>query len=893
MEWLNAVVNSARALFRRRRAEQALNEELQFHVERQIEQNLAAGMRSDEARYAALRAFGNAAAMREETREAWGLRTLDVWRQDLKYGVRMLAKNPGLAAIAILTLALGIGANTALFSIVNGVLLNPLPFPQPDQLVTLHERKPNFETGAIPYFNFVDWQNQNHTFSSMGISRSYSFNLTGLGEAERLRGEWVSASFFGTLGVRPAIGRDFTTKDDQFGAAPVALISASLWQRKFGGKPDALGKLLTLDGKAYTIVGVMPANFYLRIGTFQPSDVYAPIRLWPNPALQIRKAALGLHGIGRMKPGVTLRQAKADLERIAANLALAYPDANRGTTANILPLKQQMVGDIQPYLLVLLGAVGFVLLIACVNVANLLLARSTGRSREFAIRAALGAGRRRVIRQLLTECALLAFAGGGLGLLLAWWGTEAGLAALPTALPRADEIRLDARVLAFAAAVSLLSGILFGLAPALKASRTELHDVLKEGGRGTSGAHRRAHGIFVTVELALAMVLLAGAGLMVRSLARISKVDPGFDPRDVVTFNVAFPSGMKDASPAATRAAFRALDDRLDSTPGVRAVSQSWGAFPMYGEDDQHFWLDGQPKPASESDMNWMLDYIVEPDYFKVMGIPLERGRYFTDQDDNHSPFVVVVDEVLAGKYFPGQDPVGRRVNLTTFNTKAEIVGVVGHVNQWGLDSDATNPLRAEMYFSIRQLPDDAFASTSGTSVVARAAGEPDAVLASIRRTIHDVSSEDVVYGFEPMKAIISDSLANRRFSMILLGVFAALALLLASVGIYGVMSYLIGQRTQEIGIRIALGAQRRDVLRLILGDGARLTLIGVAAGLVASLGLTRIMTKYSLLFGVSATDPLTLLAVALLLTAVALAACYIPARRALRVDPVVALRYE
>jgi predicted permease len=895
MQWLNSIVNSGRSLFGRRREEKALNEELQFHLDRQIQHNLAAGMSPDEARCMAVRAFGNAALVREEAREAWGLRAFDAWRQDLKYGARMLAKNRGLAAIAILTVALGIGANTALFSIVNGVLLNPLPFPQPDQLVMLHESKPNFETGAVPYLNFLDWQKENRTFSSMALARGYSFSLTGSGEPEQLRGEWVTASFFGTFRVRPVLGRDFTSNDDQVGAAPVVMISASLWKRTFGGAPDALGRTITLDGRDYTIVGVVPASFDLRVWNDQASDIYAPIRQWGHPGLQNRQAALGLHGIGRMRPGVTLEQAKADLQRIAANLAAAYPDANRGTTASVVPLKQSIVGDVRPFLLVLLGAVGLVLLIACVNVANLLLARSTGRTREFAIRAALGAGRRRVIRQLLTESVLLAMAGGALGVLLASWGTRAGLAALPTALPRAEEVSLDARVLAFAAAISLLSGILFGLAPALKTSRAELHGLLKEGGRGSSAARHRAQGTLVVVEVALALVLLAGAGLMLRTLARLWKVDPGFDSRNVLTFGLGFPASVAKASPAAIRGYVRGLDEKIESTPGVRAASLSWGAFPILSEDDWTFWLDGQLKPQSESEMDWALHYVVEPDYLRVMRIPLESGRFFTNQDDEHSPYVVVVDDVLASKFFPNQNPIGRRIRLNGEDRPAEIIGVVGHVKQWGLDSDDQNTLRAQLYESLRQETDGAMTilPSVGVGAAVRTAGAPGDMIDPLSRSLHQLNAEQVLYGFQAMDQIIAESLAARRFSMILLGAFAALALILASVGIYGVTSYLVGQRTQEIGIRVALGAQRRDVLRLVLAGGARMALIGVATGLVAALGLTRILTKYSLLFGVSATDPLTLLAVALLLTIVALAACYIPARRALRVDPVVALRYE
>lgn len=895
MQWLNSIVNSARSLFGRRREEEAVNEKPRFHVDREIEQNPAAGMPPAEARYAAVRAFGNSAAVREQTPAAWGLCNFDLWRQDLKYGIRMLGKNRSLAAIAILTLALGIGANTALFSVVNGVLLNPLPFPNPDQLVMLHESKPNFQTGAIPYPNFLDWQRENHTFASMALSRGYAFNLTGMGEPERLPGQWVTASFFGTIGIKPVLGRDFTSSDDQYGASPVVLISASLWKRKFGSAPDVLGRTVDLDGRGYTIVGVLPASFDLRVWNDQRSDIYAPIRIWNHPGLRNRQAALWLHGIGRMKPGVTLDEAKADLVRIAANLAAAYPDADRGTSASMEPLKERVVGSVRPLLLVLLAAVGIVLLIACVNVANLLLARSTGRSREFAIRAALGAGRGRVLRQLLTESVLLAMAGGALGLLLAWWGTRAGLAALPMTIPRSQEVGVDGRVLIFAAAISLLSGILFGLAPALRTSRTGLDNVLKEGARGSSGAHHRVYGVLVVTEVALALVLLAGAGLMIRTLAQLWRVDPGFNPHDVLAFNVGLPPSITKASPAAIRGYLRGLEETVTSTPGVQAVSLLGSSFPMWSEDDGTFWLEGQPQPHSESEMDGALNYMVDPGYLTVMNIPLKHGRFFDSHDDEHSPPVVVVDDVLASQYFPNQDPVGRLIRFNGAPAPVEIVGVVGHVKQWGLDSDNQNTLRAQIYQPMRQQSDEGMALVSGVGVAVRVSSPdgPEAMIEPLRRTLHEMNGEMVVYGFESMQKIISDSIADRRFSMILLGVFAALALLLASVGIYGVTSYLIGQRTQEIGIRVALGAQHRDVLRLVLSDGARMAMIGVAVGIVAACGLTRLMAGYSLLFGVSATDPLTFAGVALLLAVVALAACYIPARRALRIDPVVALRYE
>jgi predicted permease len=547
---------------------------------------------------------------------------------------------------------------------------------------------------------------------------------------------------------------------------------------------------------------------------------------------------------------------------------------------------------VRPFLLVLLAAVGFVLLLACVNVASLLLARSAGRRREFAVRTALGASRRRIVCQLLTESLLLGIASGAVGLLLAVWGTHAALGLVPVALPRIDEIGLDFRVLAFATALSLISGTLFGLAPAWKTSQADPQTALKEGGRGATGTHNRAQSAFVVAEMAVALVLLIGAGLMVRSLARLADVDPGFNPRNVVNFGLSFPPSMSHATLEQTRAAIRNLDDKLKSTAGVTAVSQVWGALPMGSDDEQLFWLDGHPKPANESGMSWAVDYIVEPDYLKVMQIALKRGRFFTPQDDEHAPLVAAVDQVFARKFFPDQDPIGKRIVMNNSKRQLEIVGIVGHVKQWGLDLDDTQSLRAQLYIPCMQMPDDFIAMVSGgTGVVVRYTGNLAPAFDAIRRTSRQMSSQQVIYGDQTMESIIADSVAQRRFAMILLGAFAVMALVLASIGIYGVIAYVVGQRTQEIGIRIALGAQRRDVLGLILWQGTRLALLGVAIGIAGAFALTRLMSD--LLYGVAATDPATFAGLALLLIAVAMAACYLPARRAMRVDPIAALRCE
>src|SRR5208282_4010622 len=814
--------------------------------------------------------------------------------QDLKFAARMLAKSPAFTAVAILTLALAIGANTALFSIVNGVLLNPLPYPQPDQLVTLHESKPNFNTGSISYPNFLDWQKDNRTLSAMAVSRPSSFSLTGLGEAEQVQSQFVTSDFFPILGVKPVTGRIFVRADDQIGAAPVALISGGFWKRKFGSAADVVGKTLNLDGKGYTIVGVIPQDFDLMLGaSFSPSEIYVPVVQWSNNLLFDRGAGLGFHGIGRMMPGVTIDQARADFAGVTRNIAAAYPEVDKGIGAALIPFRRSVVGYVEPFLLVLFCAVGFVLLIACVNIANLLLARSSGRSREFAVRAAMGAGKSRLIRQLLTESILLAFVGGAFGLLLANWGTRAALGALPAALPRAAEVGMDLRVLLFTGAIALLAGILFGLVPALRISRANLQDSLKEGGRGASGSRTGAHGVLVVVETALALVLLIGAGLMLRSLVQLWKIDPGFNPRNVVTFGFSLSPSMRKATPAAIRGAFRDVDSTLASTPGIQAVSMSWGAFPLGGDDEWLFWMEGHPKPTTRDEMNWTLEYVVDPDYLKVMETPLRSGRFFTAQDDEHSPPVVVVDDVFVRQYFPNENPIGKRLFLETGDDskQAEIIGVVAHVKQWGLDTDDTEHLRAQLYYPLMQLPDSVMAQAPfGMRVVVRSRGPEPGIVDSIRRSLQQMNSEQVIYSAQTMDEIISGSIANRWFSMILLGAFAGLALLLSSIGIYGVISYLVGQQTREIGIRMALGAQRGDVLRLILGSGARLALIGIAIGIAAAFGLTRLMA--GMLYGVTATDPLTFGVVALVLVLVALAACYIPARRAMRVDPLVALRY-
>jgi putative ABC transport system permease protein len=808
---------------------------------------------------------------------------------DIRYAVRSLLKQPAFAFIALCTFALGIGANTALFSVVNGVLLNPLPFDRPEELVTLHQRKPNFETGAIPFPNFRDWQKENQTFSAMAISRGYGYSMIGLGEAERVSARLVTSDFFRVLGVKPALGRDFLPGEDEAGAIPVALISQSLWEKKFSSSADVIQKNVTLDDRSYSIVGVVPASFAL----WRNTDVYVPIGQWNNPALKTRSAALGLHGIGRLKPGVSLGQAEADLNRVMANLAEAYPETNKGNFAKLVSLRERVVGNIQPILLTLFGAVGFVLLIACVNVSNLILVRSAGRSRDFAICTALGASRWRLLQKSLTESVVLALAGGALGLLLATWGTSAALKALPSALPRADEIALDSRVLLFTFVVSFLLGILSGLVPALKATRSQLSETLKEGGRGASTVKYRSHSILVAVEIALALVLLIGAGLMVRSLANLSNVDPGFHADNVLTFGLTLSPSMASASPSTLRNTLRELNETIKTAPGVRSVSFSSGAVPLQGQDDLFFWLEGQPKPASQSEMSMAVVYVVEPEYLDVMGIPLKQGRFFTPQDDERSTPVVVIDEALARKHFGNENPIGKRLYFSLEDQQpSQIVGVVGHVKQWSLAADDEGSLQSQLYIPFRSLNDDSLPASAG--VLVRHDGDSENIgplIGTIRSAVTRQNKQNVISGTQTMNEVIAGTLSDRRFSMVLLGAFAAVALLLASLGIYGVISYLVGQRTHELGIRIALGAQSKDVLRLVLNQGLKMALAGWVLGMMASFGLTRLLTR--MLFGVSTTDPTTFVIISLLLMIVALLACYIPARRATKVDPLVALRYE
>jgi len=808
--------------------------------------------------------------------------------QDVRFAVRMLLKSPTFSLTVVVILALGIGANTALFSVVNSVLLNGLRYARPNQLVALYESKPGLEHGPISYPNFLDWQRAGANFSSMAIYRHEDYNLTGSGQAERVNGLMVSAAFFATLGVHPALGRDFVSEDDHIGAAPVALLSDGFWHRHFGGSPAVVGSAIDLGGTNYTIIGILPRAF-----TFYDidRDVFTPIGQLNDSSFLDRRIDLSTYAIGRIKPDVTLSQARAEMASIANHLALVYPEADKSVGIDVVPLKQDFVGKVKPLLLVLLGAVGFLLLIACANVASLLLVRSMRRSGEFAVRRALGAGSSRIIRQLLTESLLLAGIGGVAGWLIAFCGTRTLLRLLPSALPRSSEVSLDVRVLLFTLGVSLLSGLGFGLAPALKFSRVSLQQVLRQSAPGAGGACRKLQAFFVAIEIALSMVLLVGAGLMLRSLAALLRVDPGYNPEHAVTFSLSLPPHPK-ATPAEVRERLRHFAAQMRAIPGVEAASITLGSRPLIHDSELPFWIKGQPRPASINEMNQAMFYLVEAGFQQAMGVTLERGRFVSVLDNENTPVVVDVDDAFAKQYFPQQDPIGQHIHIEGFDVEAEIIGVVGHIRQWGPSNDTKNAIEAQFYYPFMQLPPKLIPLVAdGVAVVVRTHQDPAAITAALRNAVSELDPGAVIYAAETMNGVLSKSLAARKLSMLLLGGFALLALALSCIGMYGVLAYLAGERTREIGLRMALGARRDDVLYLMLGEGARMAIAGVILGFVLALGLTRLIN--SQLFQVTPNDPLTFICVTLILVAVSLLACWIPAMRAAQLEPMIALRYE
>jgi putative ABC transport system permease protein len=798
----------------------------------------------------------------------------------------MLARSPGFTVVAVITLALGIGANTAIFSVVNTVFLRPLPYPDADRLVVINESSKPMLEGPVSYPNFLDWQAQNQVFEHMAAFQGEALTLVGVKVPESMPSLNVSADFFPTLGVNLIYGRSFLPSEDKAGAMPAVIMSYGLWQRRFGADPGLIGKSLSLKGtlgtRDFTVVGILPRDYAF----YAPAELYVPIGLWgADGYLMKRENHDRTLALARLKPSVSLEQARAQMETIASRLRQQYPETNTGFGVTITPLRERVVGHVRRAVLVLLGAVGFVLLIACVNVANLLLARSTGRQREVAIRVALGAGRRRMIRQLLTESVLLALAGGMAGLLLGLWSSSALAPLIPPGFP-VQRIPIGDRVLGFTLLISLLTGIAFGLAPALHASKPDLNEALKEGGRSLTESlgHHRLRGLLVVCEVALALVLLISAGLMIQSFRQLLRVDPGFNPRGVLTMGLDMSDPKYQTNPARFMAFNAQLLERVRAVPGVQYAGTVRPLPLGGGRSTMPFYRDDRPVPSGENfpAADW---HAVSPGYFQAMGIRLARGRDFADSDNQNTLQVAMISEGLARRYWPDEEPIGKRLRIGTPEMGLPwftVVGVVGDTRPYGLEASAP----AELYISCLQL-----GSWVDMSLVVRTASNPLGVAAGVRDQVLALDKEMVLGDVQTMEQRLAGTLAGRRTNMLILGIFASLALVLAAVGIYGVMSYLVGFRTHEIGVRMALGAGRSDVLKLVAGQGLGLTLIGVGVGLAGAFGLTRFLA--SMLYGVRPTDLATFAAVSLGLMAVALLACCIPARRATKVDPMVALRYE
>jgi putative ABC transport system permease protein len=873
-------------------------EELSQHLEDEYERALCRGVSEAEARQQALEQLDMPDLLRRQLKGVehrvsenpvtmgTGSKTnifTDLW-QDLRYGLRTLLKNPGFTIIAVIALALGIGANSAIFSVVNAILLRPLPFKNPEQLVMVWENAAHLgfpkNTPSPP--NFLDWQTQNTVFTGMAAMSERSFNLTGIGEPERLDGRRVSANLFDLLGVPAQLGRTFIPDDDRAGTH-VVLLSYSLWQRRFGSDPKVIGRAVTLNGESYTVIGVMPRSVHLPSYGNWSDEVWVPIAFTSEELTQRGNHFLNV--VARIKPGISLKQAQAEMETIAARLAREYPRYNTRIGAFVTPLHEELVGDIKPALLILLGAVGFVLLIACANVANLLLARAAVREKEIALRLALGASRFRLTRQFLTESVLLALLGGGFGLLLALAGIRVLKAFIPATISQTQTISIDGKVLLFTALIALLTGIVFGLAPAVHVSHSNLNDSLKEGGRDSAASRKgnRVRGLLVIGEVAVSFILLIGAGLLINSFLHLRNLDPGFRTDHLLTMKVDL-SELKYPDGQRRTVFFDDVLQRIRPLPGVESVAVAGNLPFTYNGDSMGIAVEGIPDPPPDQ---WpdVIYRAVGPGYFSTMGIPLIRGRDFTDQDKADSKDVVVIGEKTAQHYWPGQDPIGKRLKPGSTNSKApwrEVIGVVKDVRQ----NDFIAEPKMQMYFTYRQLKD-----LAANALIVRTSVEPMSLATSIRNAIWAVDKDQPVADIDTMDRIVLEAIARQRFSMLLLGIFAALALTLAAVGIYGVMSYSVAQRTHEIGIRMALGARRADVLTMTVGQGLKLVSAGMVLGLVAAFLLTRVLA--SLLFGISATDPVTFIGISLVLLAVAILASYVPALRAAKVDPMIALRAQ
>ncbi len=877
---------------KRRGWERQMHAEFQSHLENQVSDYMQQGLTREDAELRARREFGGIELAKDESRDQRAFEPINRFLRDLRYAFRSLRKTPAYAAAAILTLALGIGANTAIFSALDGVVLKPLPYRDPNRLliVALYNRSLKYPT-YLSYPDFLDWQRDARSFEQMSAFRPVGFDLTDPGSPEHVNGYDVSSGFFSTLGVNLALGHSFSANEDRVGGMPAAVISHRLWQERFYGNPTVIGKAITLNGVGYTIVGVLPSTFRFEQ---LPADIFTPIGR-ADPLFHNDRTVHTILCLARLAPAVNIGEARAEMNTLQEHIDELNPVTEKGQGTSIIPLKQELVGDVAGMLLLLLGAVGFVLLIACANVANLLLARSAARTREFAVRRALGASRRQIIQQLITESVLLALAGGVLGLVVAKFGLGAVLAAVPGSLPRIDNIGVNASVLLFALGVSTAVGILFGLVPAFKHANTDLQTGLREGGRGSTAGHRRTQAVLAIAQIALALVLLSGAGLLFRSIHNLWAVNPGFEAQHVITFQVGLsPSVTQTAS--GTRTAYRQLTERLREIPGIESADLT-ALVPMSrGDNSGPFWLGGH-QPASMAEIPRATYYPTGPDYPRTMQIPLLRGRFLTESDTIHSQLVCLIDSVMARAFFPQRDALGQTITIPHWGAPgavdARIVGIVGHIEQHGVDGSGGQ--KPQIYYSFYQLPDEGLPIfRNAVTFTVRTPLHPAAVLPAIKSAVYGASGDQPVYNVRTMRELLAGSMARQRFPMILLVAFAALALLLATVGIYGVISYSTAQRIPEIGIRMALGAAKWDVLRMLVGQGLRLALIGIAIGAFAAVTLTRALSSFSrLLYGVRATDPLTFVAVSLCLIVAALLACYFPARRAAQVDPMTALRHE
>ena len=878
-------------LLSRGKMEEQLDKEMRFHLEQHANELIASGVGAAEARRRARMALGGPEQVKEECRDARGTRWVEDFWQDLRYAMRMLRQRPGFAAVAILTLALGVGASTVMFTVVNGVLLRPLPYPEPDKLVAVHGHSDNWKAELfgeqnVAYPDFLDCQRESHSLMLAG-SLFNGGTISGSGAPEYVDLQQITSNLFSVLRVNLAQGRAFLPEEDRTGAAPVMILGYSFWQRRFAGRLDAVGASLSLDDKLYTIVGIAPSGFRLRDS--EP-DVMTPLGQDTAKFLQSR----GSHPIGvvaRLQPSTTLAEAQAELNLIGRHLAEQYKDTNADRTFVARPLRPD-VGQIGSTLWLLLGAVGLVLLIACTNVASLSLARAISRERELAMRVALGASRGRLVRQCLTESTVLGISGGVFGVGLAAFGIRPFVALWPGTLPRVEEVQLDWRVLLFALIVSLLSGFLFGLAPALRAPVQKLEQVLRGGGRGVAGSSRRLHSCFVVSELALAVVLLVSAGLLGRTLLHLSSLNPGINIRNVLVTRMAL-SPATLADPAKTRTAWKEVLERARRIPGVQSIA-TVDTFPMReGDNEQGYWTSADMPPTNK--LPFALLTSVSADYLKVMGIPLRRGRFFDDHDTLDTTPVIVIDEVLAQNAFGKQDPIGKRLWIPEMgygSNMFEIVGIVGHVRHWGLAGDDQAKIRAQIYYPFSQLPDSFMHRWSQLmSIAVRTEIPPLGEVASLRSELKGSAGDQVLYEVRTMEQLAKDSLALQRFLLLLFGIFAGLALVLACIGIYGVLAYLTGQRVPEIGIRMALGARPNSVIWLVLRQSLGMILAGVAVGAAAALAAGRVL--HQLVEGMQPSGPSTFLLTIPVLIAAALFASFLPARRASRVDPVIALRQD